>query len=287
MKIFGIGITGLVGSRIVELLEGKHEFTNLSLETGANITDPSTLSMIRNDTEHQAILHLAAKADVDGCEQDKELGEGGAAYKINVLGTQNVVDAAKITKKKIIYISTDFVFDGEKPAGEKYSEEDVPNPGNWYARTKYLGEEVVKNSGLPYVIMRIAYPYRKEFEMKKDFVRAILWRLQNNQAVAGVTDHLFCPTYIDDIAYAFEKLVSSNEQGIFHVVGSESLTPYDAAIKIASIFGCDTNLINKSTRAEYFKGKAARPFNLSLRNDKIKKLGILMRGFEEGLQKLL
>ncbi len=287
MNMFTIGGSGLVGSRIVELLDGKHTFTDLSLTKGVDITDPSSLDIIKNDTEHEVVLLLAAKADVDGCEADKPIGEEGAAFKINVTGVQNVVNACKQTNKKIIYISTDFVFDGTKEPPYEYTEDDIPNPGNWYATTKYKGEEVVKNSGIPYLIVRIAYPYRKEFPLKKDFVRAIAARLENKQPVTAVTDHIMTPTLIDDVAYALDALLENNEKGIYHVVGNESLSPYDAAMTIADIFGFDKSLISKTTRAEYFKGKAPRPFNLSLNNARIKQLGVTMHGFAEGLNLLI
>ncbi|MGI8419948.1 MAG: SDR family oxidoreductase [Candidatus Levyibacteriota bacterium] len=287
MNMFTIGGPGLVGSRIVELLDGKHTFTDLSLTKGVDITDPSSLDIIKNDTEHEVVLLLAAKADVDGCEADKPIGEEGAAFKINVTGVQNVVNACKQTNKKIIYISTDFVFDGTKEPPYEYTEDDIPNPGNWYATTKYKGEEVVKNSGIPYLIVRIAYPYRKEFPLKKDFVRAIAARLENKQPVTAVTDHIMTPTLIDDVAYALDALLENNEKGIYHVVGNESLSPYDAAMTIADIFGFDKSLISKTTRAEYFKGKAPRPFNLSLNNARIKQLGVTMHGFAEGLNLLI
>jgi dTDP-4-dehydrorhamnose reductase len=287
-NIFGIGISGLVGSRIQSLLADKYAFDNLSLDTGVNITDASTLDVIRRDTEHPIVLHLAAKADVDGCEKDKELGEEGAAYQINVKGTENVVNACRDGNKKIIYISTDFVFDGENTPEGGYREEDKPNPINWYSETKYKGEEVIRNSGLPFLIVRIAYPYlKKEFPLKKDFVHAILGRLQNNQPVTGVTDHLMSPTFLDDIAKALDVLIEQNQTGIFHVVGSEFISPYDAAMKMANVFDLDKSLISKTTREEYFKGKAPRPFNLSLNNDRIKKLGVHMRTFTQGLMSLI
>lgn len=283
-KIFGIGITGLVGSRIVELLP-QFSFDNLSLETGVNITDSKTLDVIRNDRDHGWILHLAAKADVDGCEQDKALGDEGAAYKINVLGTKNVIEAAKLSKKKIIYISTDFVFDGKSTPEIGYTEDDTPNPLSWYAYTKYEGETLVMNSGLGYVIARIAYPFQENaFAQKKDFYHAIKDRLASGQPVAGITDHVMTPTHIDDIADALGKIIETNAEGIYHVVGSQSLTPYDAINTIAQRFGYDKNLISKTTRATFFAGKAPRPFNLTLNNAKIKKLGVTMRGFAEALK---
>lgn len=280
-KILGVGITGLVGSRIAELLDS-YNFTNLSLETGVNITDSKTLDPIRNISSDSIIFHLAAKADVDSCEQEKSLGKESMAWKINVEGTRNVVEACKIGGKKIIYVSTDFVFDGKKEGGG-YTEEDNPNPVNWYAQTKFEGENIVKNSGLPFIIMRIAYPYRAKFEMKKDFVRNIISRLEKNQKVQAVTDHVMTPTFIDDIASAVDVLIKNNSEGIFHVVGGQFISPYNAGLLIAKVFGFESSLVEETTKEEYFKGCAERPFRLALKNDKIQKLNIKMKGLEEGL----
>ncbi|HZE87559.1 MAG TPA: SDR family oxidoreductase [Methylomirabilota bacterium] len=287
INIFGIGISGLVGSKITEVLKDKYIFDNLSLDTGVDITDPKTLDVIRNDKEHPIVLHLAALADVDKCEESRQLGKESLAYKINVLGTENVVTACRDAGKKMIYISTDFVFDGVNPPVGGYTEEDGPHPLNWYAETKQQGEEIVKNSGLAYIIARIAYPYRSTFPLKKDFVNAIIERLKNNQQVFAVTDHIMTPTLVDDIALALDKLIETKSSGIFHVVGSESLRPYDAVLKIAEVMGFDKSLISQTTRDEYFKNRAIRPFNLSLNNAKIKKLGVNMKTFEEGLKTFL
>jgi dTDP-4-dehydrorhamnose reductase len=285
-KVFGIGITGLIGSRIAEVLSDTYEFHNLSLETGVDITDPTTLAVLEQDTEHDIVLHLAAKADVDGCEHDKMQGEDGAAWRINVGGTRNVVNACRKTGKKIVYISTDFVFDGTKAKGEQYTEEDIPNPLNWYAQTKYEGEKIVQESSLPYLILRPAYPYRTPFPQKKDLVQAILTRLQTGQHIAAVTDHLMTPTYVDDMAYAFDRLITENKSGIYHIVGSESVSPHELALKIASIYSLDSSLISETTREKFFAGRAPRPFNLALNNAKIEKLGVKMKSVDEGLAEL-
>lgn len=287
MKIFTIGGSGLVGSRIVELLNNKYTFQDLSLTNGVDITDPASLDIVKNDTEHEVVILLAAKADVDGCERDKELGEEGSAYTINVVGVQNIVNACESSNKKLIYISTDFVFDGSAKAEYSYTETDKPNPINWYAKTKYEGEKIVANSGLPFIIARIAYPYRKEFSIKVDLVRAIKKRISEKKPMSAVTDHIMNPTLIDDIASALDKLIESKQTGIFHVTGSQSLTPYDLSILIAEKFGYDKSLISKTTRAVYFAGKAPRPFNVSMNNDKIRKLGVWMKTFEEGLDSIL
>lgn len=284
-----VGITGargLVGSRIIELLQGNFNFLPISSQD-LDIRDINSIENFLDDKEISYLLHLAAKADVDGCESEKNLGEESEAWKINVEGSSNIANYCKKRNIKLIYISTDFVFDGQKEGGNFYTEEDTPNPINFYAKTKYEGEKAVMSSEVEHVILRIAYPYRKEFEQKKDFVRAILSRLKEGSEVNAVTDHIMCPTFIDDIAHAIKATIESDSRGIYHVVGSSQISPYDAAIKIAETFYMQKSLIKPTTREKYFEGKAPRPFNLSLKNDKIKNLGVEMKTFEEGIKSLI
>jgi len=285
MKILGTGLSGLVGTRIIELLGNKYEFEDLSLDTGFDITSKESVFQKISSSGASLVLHLAAKTDVDGCEKDKALGENGDAWKVNVLGTQNIIEACESSDKKLIYISTDFVFGGDTKKGF-YTEEDIPNPINWYAMTKYEGEKRVQKSNLKWTIVRLAYPYRAKFEIKKDFLRAIIEKLENKEKLQALTDHIFTPTFIDDFAFAIDFLLSSSQTGIFHAVGSQSLTPYDAALKIADAFNLNKSLIYKTTREAYFKDRASRPFCLALKDDKIGKLGIRMRTFEEGLREI-
>lgn len=283
-QVIGIGISGLVGSRIVQVLEEKFEFIPFGVSNGVDITKKDTLKKLSDYPNANFVIHLAAKADVDGCEKDKDQKEYGEAWRVNVLGTKNVAEICMEAGKKIIYISTDFVFDGEKKEGESYSEEDESNPINWYGFTKYKGEIEVDESGADYLILRLAYPFRSEYEPKKDFVRFIKSRLEDRIETGIVTDHIFCPTFIDDFAKAIGKLLMLEASGIYHVVGGESITPYDASMLIADTFGLDKSLVSKTTREEFFSNRAPRPFNLSLSNAKIERLGVKMRGFEESLQ---
>lgn len=284
-QILATGLTGLIGSRFTTTLNN-FEFLSLSRLNGADITQKESLRKFFSSYAGKFVLHMAAKADVDGCEKDKEMGEQGDAWRINVLGTQNVAELCKEYNKKIIYISTDFVFDGEKKQGEAYTEEDTQQPVNWYGETKFQGEQKVKNSGGEYLILRIAYPYGISTAEKKDFVRIIASRIKNNQTMAGVTDHIFVPTYIGDLSYAIQKLIELDASGVYHVVGSTPLTPYDAARSIAKEINADPEVIAKTTRAEFFQGRAKRPFNLYLSNGKIENLGIYMSTFIDGIHKM-
>lgn len=285
MKILGTGLNGLVGSRITELLKDKYEFENISRSTGVDIQNREDVLKKIETSDAQVVLHLAAKTDVDGCEKDKTLGQSGEAWKINVDGTKNIADACSKTNKKLIYISTDFVFDGEDCPPDGYSEDDYPNPINWYGQTKYEGEKILQNFKTPWIIVRIAYPYRANF-IKLDFFRTLLKRLREGKNIAAVTDNVFTPTFIDDIAFALNALIKNNSQGIFHVVGDQGLTPYDATSLIADTFGLSKDLITKTTRKEFFKDRAPRSFQLYLKNDKIEKLGIRMHSFESGIREI-
>jgi dTDP-4-dehydrorhamnose reductase len=296
MKILGTGLTGLVGSRFTELLESAYDFEHINLDNGINILDKNSVIEAISSSSASLVLHMAAKTNVDGCELDKKRDEEililkdendkeeawkdeQTAWAVNVFGTQNIIEACQKAKKKLIYVSTDFVFNGQK---KSYSEEDKPDPLNWYAKTKYEGEKIVQESGVEFIIVRLAYPYRAFFE-RNDFVRGLINKLQRSEKLNMVTDHIMVPTFIDDIANALDVLIQREEKGIFHVVGSQTVTPFQAALKIADVFDLDSSLISKTTRREYFLDKAPRSFCLNLKNDKISKLGVEMSSFDKGL----
>src|SRR4030042_6196951 len=230
MKIIGTGLSGLVGSRVVELLSPSYSFENLSLETGVDITQKETVDAYLDRSDSPWVFHFAAKTDVDGAEKERNLGEKGSVWLVNVGATQYIVDACRRTKKRLLYISTDFVFDGKK---DVYNEDDIPKPQGWYAVTKYEGEKRVTSldNGL---VIRIAYPYRASDKVRPDFVNKIIARLKSGESIAAPGDKLFGPTFIDDIAHAIQVLVERNARGIYHVVGSEAISPYRAAQQIAT-----------------------------------------------------
>jgi dTDP-4-dehydrorhamnose reductase len=300
MKILGTGLTGLVGSRIVELLSNTYDFENISRSTGVDITHTDQIKQAIKNSKASVVLHLAAKANVDVCEQDWEgdtkIEEDNknndsvwagkeTAWAINVIGTKHVVQACREAKKKLLFMSTDFVFSGEDIPEGGYTEDQKTAPGNWYAITKAKAEDIVRESDEENVIIRPAFPYTYLGD-KKHFVSAIFNRLQSGQPVAAVTDEIFTPTWMDDLAQGIDILIQKNEKGIFHIGGASVVSPYDCAYIIAETFNLDTSLISRTDRKTYFAGKAKRPFNTSLRNDKIQQLGLKLTTFQEGLNKI-
>lgn len=283
MNILGTGLSGLVGSRVVELLSPHHTFENLSLETGVDITNKDLLDHYIEKSPAEWIFHFAAKTDVDRCEQEKSLGIASSAWKINVVTTEHIVSACQKTVKRLLYISTDYVFEGTKGA---YTEEDQPHPKSWYAVTKYEGEKLVQSLGEHGLVIRIANPYRSHPVGKLDFVHKIITRLSQGLDTVSPDDQVFVPTFIDEIARAIDRLIRENAYGIYHVVGSQAMTPYASTLVIAAMYQLNQALVKPSNFFEYYEGRAPRPFHAALRNDKIARLGVIMSSFEEGLTKV-
>lgn len=273
LKIALTGADGLVGSRVVELLKNDFEFIPLP-QTSMDITNKEQVNNALKNLDYDIFLHLAAYTDVDGAEKNREL-----TYKVNVDGTKNVFAAVQNKKKKFIYISTDFVFDGKNPP---YFEDSSPNPISYYAQTKYEGEKIVTGNAM---IVRLSYPYRAQFEPKKDFVRGIKSSLEQKKSLKMVTDSVFTPTFIDDIAYAFKHLLNNFSPKVFHIVGSDSLSPYDAGKLIAKNFNLNESLIQPTAYEEYFKNRAKRPQFSEIKSKKNN--FYKMKTFEEGLTEVV
>ncbi len=285
MKIIGTGLSGLVGSRIVELLKDNFEFIDYSLATGISILDPTQLEeATAKNSDFDCFIHLAAFTDTNQAWAQNG-DENGLCYQLNVVGTRNIVNLCKKYNKHLIAISTDFVFDGQKT--DKYTEEDSPNPIEWYGKTKYLAEQEVLNSGIPATIIRIAYPYRANFADKKDLVRKVIDALKTNTLNPMFADQITTPTFVDDIALGLKYFFENKPTGIFHLVGSSSQSPFEMCQKIAEIFGFDPKLVRQGSLEDYIKTLSAgsRPWqrNLAISNEKVKSLGINMKTLSEGL----
>jgi len=269
LKVALTGADGLVGSRIIELLKSGFEFIPLPQKM-MDITSPEQVTSTLKTFDFDIFLHLAAYTNVSGAETNRDL-----ALKINRDGTKNVFENVIAKNKKFIYVSTDFIFDGEKPP---YFEDAIPNPISAYASSKYEGEKVVGDRAM---IVRIAYPYRADFSIKKDFYRTFRSFIEQKKPITMITDSLMTPTFIDDIAYGLKYLFNNYSPEVFHLVGSDSISPYDACIKIADIFKLDKSTIGKTTLDEYVKNRARLPRYSEIKSKKNN--FYKMKTFEEGL----
>ncbi|MDD4026761.1 MAG: sugar nucleotide-binding protein [Candidatus Shapirobacteria bacterium] len=288
-KIIGTGLSGLVGSRIKELLSDRFEFVDFSLDSGVNILDKENLATaFEKNKDAVTILHLAAFTDTNAAWEQKG-DKSDICYQLNVEGTRNILNLAQKYNQQLIYISTDFVFDGTKIT--PYIETDTPNPIEWYGETKYLGEKVILDSGYQnYNISRITYPYRAKFEPKVDIIRKVLTKLQNNEPVKMFSDQICTYTFVDDIAQSLGYFIENKSTGIYHLVGSSSHSPYEMCLEIAKVFNLNKDLISQSSLEEFIKSQpeGSRPWQKKLitSNQKAKDLGLNFKTLAEGLEKI-
>lgn len=282
MKVIGTGLTGLVGSRIVELLSPDYEFEHISLDHGIDITNFSLLDQFFSASSADWVFHFAAYTDVDKAEKERHLKQDSLAWRVNVTATDNIAGLCRKYNKKLLYISTDFVFSGDK---DSYSENDIPNPQGWYAITKYQGELSVGklNDSL---ILRIAFPYKAHNSLKLDFVHKIVDFIKSGKTVFSPTDQLIVPTFIDDLALSINKLIQNQAAGIYHVVGSQAISPYQASILIARAYHLNEALVQKTSYYQFYKNRAPRPLHAVLKNDKITGYGVNLTPFKIGLSKI-
>lgn len=270
MNIAITGANGLVGSRVGELL--KDDFTFIPLDhKDVDITDQKQVHKKLNEIDFDLLLHMAAYTNVDRAEEEKDI-----ARKLNVDATNYLFEETQIKNKKMIYISTDFVFDGKNPP---FDEESKPNPIGYYGKSKHDGELVLENHAM---IVRITYPYGNSSSPKQDFVQKIHTLLSQKKSLSMVTDSAMTPTCIDDIAQALKYLMNHFSPEIFHIIGSKSYSPYEVGTMIAEQYDLPDWLIQPTTFEEYSKGKAPRPQYAETKS--IKNNFQKMRSFGEGLK---
>ncbi len=220
------------------------------------------------------IIHAAAMTDVDLCEREPD-----QAWQANALGTKNVVDAGKECGARVMYISTDYVFDGEQGP---YTEEDATHPINVYGESKLAGERFALAE--PHnIVARVCVLYGPD---KPNFVTWVVESLRAGKVINVVNDQYNTPTYTNNCAHALLRLCERHCAGIYHVSGREQLSRYDFARAIADVFELNDKLINV-TSSGMLRQQARRPMNSSLRVEKAERaLGIRLADVHEGLSAL-
>ena len=266
------GLNGLVGSRFALDFKNIYEFNNLDLRDQNKPTDITKYDQVLtrfNESTAKHVVHLAAYTDVTGAWQQTD-DANGIAYQVNVIGTENIIKAAEATNKHVIYVSTAYVFDGEKK--ELYTEEDVPNPIEWYGKTKFLAEEVVKKAQCPWTILRIDQPFRSDAFEKVDTVHRIINGIKAGSLYPQFTNHYFGPTFVNDFGKVIDFILRTNTTGLFHATNGESWSDYDFAVAINEIKSLGAE-IGKGDLEAYLKS-SARPYqrNTAMSNEKLAKI---------------
>lgn len=264
------GISGMLGMAVYYHFKqlksykifGISRNTDFTLE-GAEIiigdlTSKEFLSSIQN-LKFNSIIHCSAEVNVNLCETEKEL-----AYKSNVYATELLFSL--LDSDKYIYISTDSVFDGKVG---KYSEDSLVNPLSYYAETKFLGEEAVKNNAENYYILRTNI-YGFNLPIKKSLFEWGYSELKNGNVINGFSNMFFNPMYVGQLAKIIQKIVESDiEYGIYNVASNEKISKYDFLLKIIEGF----DFLNDNLNSIEFNQNdivAPRALNTTLDNSKIR-----------------
>ena len=288
MKIFVTGVGGqlghdvvneaikrghdVIGSDITDVYRGIADGSSVMVAPyfKLDITDKDIVDRVITEISPDAIIHCAAWTAVDAAEDEENKNK---AYMINAQGTRNIADAAKTVDAKMMFISTDYVFDGEgiepwKPDEKRFA------PLNYYGNTKLDGERAISTVLNKFFIVRISWLFGLN---GRNFIKTMVDVGKEHDAVRVVNDQIGTPTYTFDLARLLVDMVETEKYGYYHATNSESeesgyISWYDFCCEIYRQYGLDTKVIPVSTE-EYGLSKAARPFNSRLDKNKLIKNG--------------
>jgi dTDP-4-dehydrorhamnose reductase len=272
MRILITGGRGQLGRELVRALTG-NELFRLGLPE-VDIQDPGIIQTIL-DAEPEVVIHAAALTDVDACELDPE-----RAYRINATGTKHVAEAASRLTAKLVYISTDYVFDGTKQ--EPYAEEDRPNPINAYGRSKLEGERAVLSCAPGSLIVRTAWLYG---EGARNFVSSILRLARANRTLRVVDDQVGSPTSARDLAAVIRALVDLGTSGIIHAAGKGACSRYELAQAIVAMAALGAEVLPATS--DTYPRPARRPAYCPLAQHRLNQLGLCVPPWTESLKEFL
>lgn len=291
MKVLITGSNGLLGQKLIRLLNSETTCELVATSRNSNklpeelssvqysfldITQKEPLQALVKESKPDVIVHTAALTDVDKCEINKE-----QAWEINVEGTRNVIEAARLNDSYLLHLSTDFLFNGKTGS---YTENSQPNPINFYGHTKLAAEKLLQQSNIRFGIARTVLVYGYVHNLNRSNI--ILWvkkNLEKGVEIPVVEDQFRTPTLAEDLAMGCYLMIKGQHEGVFNISGEELLTPYEMALQTADFFKLDKKYIRK-VNASIFKQVARRPLKTGFDISKAKAiLGFKPRSFSEGI----
>lgn len=268
MKLLITGGSGLLGNRIAEIALARgdavycgyaHNEPVIGSPVRFDLADERGISDLLDRLRPDAIVHSAALTDVDRCEREREL-----AYKLNVEGTRAIAQACQDVGAFLVYISTDYVFDGVRGM---YREEELTNPISYYGTSKLLGEQFCRGC-----IARTCVIYgSRPASGKINFALWLIDSLRSGRQVSVVTDQFITPTLNTNLAGMVLEAADRGLSGIYHMAGATRISRYDFALQVADIFGLNADLILPSRMAD-LPWIARRPMDSSLDTSKASKM---------------
>ena len=271
-KLLIIGGSGLLGSTLSDYTKFTYDVhitynKNFPLDHSVNSTsldlldDQTKIIDLIKSLKPDVVIHTAAHPSVDICEINHKIAD-----MLHVDVTQNIVDICHSINSKLIYISTDAVFEGK--LNKLYTENDEPNPINYYGTTKLRAEKVILNVSRN-VVLRTSVIYG--WHDRSRFTNWILEYLKEKKLVDPFSDQYNTPTLVDDLAKSIIKIIEQDISGLYHATGKTCINRYEFALKLANKFGYDKNLITSVTSAQK-KQDAPRPNATCLNSKKLENL---------------
>jgi dTDP-4-dehydrorhamnose reductase len=293
-KIVITGSNGLLGQKLVYALILRNDVEVIATSVGENrmikkegytyqqldITNKSEVENIFLKYKPDVIINTAAMTNVDACESKRD-----ECWALNVTAVQNIVDAigSCSPNSHLIHLSTDFVFDGEK--GSEYDETDKPNPGSYYALSKYESEKILEKSSIKWAIVRTIIVYGIVDNMSRTNI--VLWAkdaLTKGQKINVVDDQFRSPTLAEDLADGCVLIADKGAQGIYHLSGPNTMSILDLVYTVADFWKLDRSLITPS-KSNNLNQAAKRPPRTGFNISKAKsELGYNPQSFVEGLK---
>ena len=264
MRILVTGASGLLGYEVVKhaLTRGHLIYSvynthpiNLGQQLQLDLTVHNLVAERISEIRPQAIIHAAAHTNVDDCEVNKE-----HAWKVNTEATKNLAIISHRINAQLIYVSTDYVFDGEKGL---YTEDDRANPINHYGYTKLMGEYFIKEHAEKWCIARTSALYGWGHEHKTNFATWLIDNLKKGGEVKTLTDQHVSPTLNLNLADMLMNIAEREVTGTLHTAGASRISRYHFALELAEVFNLNKDLVKKATMKE-MSWKARRPKDSSL-----------------------
>jgi len=263
LKLLVTGASGLLGHKVAQLaIEKGHEVystykehaTNFGTPIKLDLADQNEISKAITKLKPEAIIHAAAYTDVDGCETNQNL-----AWKINAEATKQIAEASTRINSHLTYISTDYVFDGDKGF---YTEEDKTNPISYYGYTKLKGEEFTKEHATKWCIARPSVLYGW-LDYKQNFATWLINSLNQKKEVKVLEDQYVSPTLNTNLAQMLLEITQRKILGILHTAGGTRISRHEYALRLAEVFNLNKDLI-KPAKMDEMSWKTKRPKDSSL-----------------------
>lgn len=279
-KVLLIGADGMLGGELRERLEKKYDVTGTTLET-LDITDRQAVLTKAEEVKPYFIINCAAYTNVDGCEVNTDL-----AMAVNGTAVGNIAEAAKAQDATFIHISTDYVFPGNLPVDQIYTEDMKPQPVSAYGRTKLVGEENAAKAE-KYYILRTAWLYGLG---GKNFVKTMLKLSKDREELTVVDDQHGSPTSTTTLCKIIEEIMEKEpEYGVYHSTNEGFTTWCRFTRKIFELANISTNVkaITSKEYKEMYPQSSDRPSNSQLSKEKLKNVGIIPEAWEVALEEYL